>query len=128
MFSDREGRLHMLDYDKKFLLKSYDNLTFDCSSMLGFTAQRERDLRLGIDWSAFLLGPADLVLGPESHGVRRGDRQGWKPFPRMLLSQEFLPRVCTKNTIHLECVNESKASYSRPDASALPRDRTIRIC
>src|ERR1035438_1876746 len=29
MFSDLEGRLHMLDYDKKFLVKSYDNLTFD---------------------------------------------------------------------------------------------------
>ena len=32
LFSDLEGRLHMLDYDKKFLLKSYDNLTFDGSS------------------------------------------------------------------------------------------------
>src|SRR3954464_1825173 len=27
LFSDLEGRLHMLDYDKKFLIKSYDNLT-----------------------------------------------------------------------------------------------------
>src|SRR6202162_5375443 len=26
MFSDLEGRLHMLDYDKKFLLKGYDTL------------------------------------------------------------------------------------------------------
>src|ERR1044072_8221242 len=32
-FSDLEGRLHMLDYDKKFLLKSADNLTFDGSSI-----------------------------------------------------------------------------------------------
>src|SRR5438552_6570214 len=63
MFSDLEGRLHMLDYDKKFLLKSYDNLTFDGSSIRGFTAQRESDLRLGIDWSAFYWGPAD-VFGP----------------------------------------------------------------
>ena len=53
IFSDLEGRLHMLDYDKKFLVKSYDNLTFDGSSIRGFTAQRESDLRLGIDWSAF---------------------------------------------------------------------------
>src|ERR1700754_1656885 len=52
MFSDLEGRLHMLDYDKKFLVKSYDNLTFDGSSIRGFTAQKESDLRLGIDWSA----------------------------------------------------------------------------
>ena len=63
LFSDLEGRLHMLDYDKKFLLKSYDNLTFDGSSIRGFTAQRESDLRLGIDWPAFYWGPAD-VFGP----------------------------------------------------------------
>ena len=43
LFSDLEGRLHMLDYDKKFLLKSWDNLTFDGSSIRGFTAQRESD-------------------------------------------------------------------------------------
>jgi glutamine synthetase len=60
LFSDLEGRLHMLDYDKKFLIKSYDNLTFDGSSIRGFTAQRESDLRLGIDWSAFYYAPADI--------------------------------------------------------------------
>jgi glutamine synthetase len=59
MFSDLEGRLHMLDYDKKFLLKSWDNLTFDGSSIRGFTAQRESDLRLHIDWHAFYWAPAD---------------------------------------------------------------------
>src|SRR5258707_4047765 len=59
VFSDLEGRLHMLDYDKKFLVKSFDNLTFDGSSIRGFTAQRESDLRLGIDWSAFYWLPAD---------------------------------------------------------------------
>ena len=60
LFSDLEGRLHMLDYDKKFLIKSWDNLTFDGSSIRGFTAQRESDLRLGIDWSAFYWAPADF--------------------------------------------------------------------
>ena len=60
LFSDLEGRLHMLDYDKKFLVKSWDNLTFDGSSIRGFTAQRESDLRLGIDWSAFYWSPADV--------------------------------------------------------------------
>jgi glutamine synthetase len=59
LFSDLEGRLHMLDYDKKFLVKSWDNLTFDGSSIRGFTAQRESDLRLGIDWSAFYWAPED---------------------------------------------------------------------
>src|SRR3982075_1546909 len=60
LFSDLEGRLHMLDYDKKFLLKSWDNLTFDGSSIRGFTAQRESDLRLGLDWSSFYWAPSDV--------------------------------------------------------------------
>jgi len=34
-FTDLEGRFHMLDYDKKFLLKGGDNLTFDGSSIAG---------------------------------------------------------------------------------------------
>src|SRR5881397_938419 len=63
LFSDLEGRLHLLDYDKKFLLNSYENLTFDGSSIRGFTAQKESDLRLGLDWSSFYWGPAD-VFGP----------------------------------------------------------------
>jgi len=60
LFSDLEGRLHMLDYDKNFLIKSWDNLTFDGSSIRGFTAQRESDLRLGMDWSAFYWAPSDI--------------------------------------------------------------------
>src|SRR6202521_1348364 len=63
LFSDLEGRLHMLDYDKKFLTKSWDNLTFDGSSIRGFTAQRESDLRLGMGRSAFHWAPAD-IFGP----------------------------------------------------------------
>ncbi len=62
-FTDLEGRLHMLDYDKKFLVKSADNLTFDGSSIRGFSAQSESDLRLGIDWGAFYWLPAD-IFGP----------------------------------------------------------------
>jgi glutamine synthetase len=62
-FTDLEGRLHMLDYDKKFLLASADNLTFDGSSVRGFTAQQESDLRLAIDWAAFYWLPSD-VFGP----------------------------------------------------------------
>ncbi|HRE47512.1 MAG TPA: glutamine synthetase family protein [Aggregatilineales bacterium] len=62
-FTDLEGRLHMLDYDKKFLLKSADNLTFDGSSIRGFSAQSESDLRLAVDWSAFYWLPSDF-FGP----------------------------------------------------------------
>src|ERR1700754_984164 len=63
LFSDLEGRLHMLDYDKKFLIKSWDNLTFDGSSIRGFTAQRESDLRLYLDWSSFYWVPEDFFGG-----------------------------------------------------------------
>src|SRR4026209_830657 len=54
-FTDLEGRLHMLDYDEKFLLKAADNLTFDGSSIRGFSPQHESDLRLAIDWPAFYM-------------------------------------------------------------------------
>ncbi|NDC37140.1 MAG: glutamine synthetase, partial [Proteobacteria bacterium] len=62
-FSDIEGRFHMLDYDKKFLLSSLDNLTFDGSSIRGFSVVRESDLRLVIDWGSFRWLPSD-VFGP----------------------------------------------------------------
>lgn len=62
-FTDLEGRLHMLDYDKKFLLENDDNLTFDGSSIRGFSQQAESDLRLAIDWTAFYMVPAD-IFGP----------------------------------------------------------------
>jgi glutamine synthetase len=62
-FTDLEGRLHMLDYDKKFLLKSADNLTFDGSSIRGFSRQAESDLRLAVDWPSMYWLPSDL-FGP----------------------------------------------------------------
>lgn len=62
-FSDIEGKLHMLDYDKKFLLKSFENLTFDGSSIRGFSVVSESDLRLFIDWGSFRWLPSD-VFGP----------------------------------------------------------------
>lgn len=62
-FTDLEGRFHMLDYDKKFLLKAYDSLTFDGSSVRGFSVVRESDLRLEVDWGSFRWLPSD-VFGP----------------------------------------------------------------
>ena len=62
-FTDIEGRFHMLDYDKKFLLDNAENLTFDGSSIRGFSLQSESDLRLGIDWSSIFWLPAD-IFGP----------------------------------------------------------------
>jgi glutamine synthetase len=60
LFSDIEGRLHMLDYDKRFFLSSLDNLTFDGSSIKGLSALHESDLRLSIDWTSFTFLPADV--------------------------------------------------------------------
>ena len=62
-FTDIEGMLHMLDYDKEFLLDSLSNLTFDGSSIRGFTPQHESDLRLDVDWASMRHLPAD-VFGP----------------------------------------------------------------
>lgn len=62
-FTDIEGRFHMLDYDKKYLLKASDNFTFDGSSIRGFTAQHESDLRLKIDWASLRWLPSD-IFGP----------------------------------------------------------------
>ncbi len=59
-FSDLEGRFHMLDYDKKHLLNSSNNLTFDGSSIKGFSSVDESDLRLKLDWASFYWLPADI--------------------------------------------------------------------
>jgi glutamine synthetase len=59
-FSNLEGRFHMLDYDKKFIIDSYNNLTFDGSSVRGFSEVHESDLRLEIDWSSFRWMPSDV--------------------------------------------------------------------
>ena len=108
MFSDLEGRLHMLDYDKKFLLKSWDNLTFDGSSIRGFTAQRESDLRLGIDWGAFYYAPADyfgsgkaLVFGEvidKDGSPYVGDMRG--------VLKQFSDNQHKKNGLTLNAANE----------------------
>lgn len=62
-FSDLEGRFHMIDYDKKFLLENHNNLTFDGSSIKGLSKVRESDLRLSVDWKTFRWLPSDL-FGP----------------------------------------------------------------
>src|SRR5260221_4945448 len=79
-FSNIEGRFHMLDYDKKFLLDSLENLTFDGSSIRGFSAQHESDLRLDIDWTSLRFLPSD-VFGPGKVLVFASvmDRN-WKPY------------------------------------------------
>lgn len=59
-FSDIEGRFHMLDYDKKYLLESTANLTFDGSSVRGFSLLHQSDLRLTVDWTSIRWLPSDV--------------------------------------------------------------------
>ena len=121
----------MLDYDKKFLLKSADNLTFDGSSIRGFTPQRESDLRLALDWGAFYWGPADifgagkvLVFGDVL------DRDG-TPFsgrhPRR--AQEALDRPVREERLHAQRGQRDRR-LPVPRArrrAALSRDRQVRV-
>jgi glutamine synthetase len=62
-FSNLEGCFHMLDYDKKFIIEHDDHLTFDGSSIRGFSEVQESDLILAIDWGSFRWLPSD-VFGP----------------------------------------------------------------
>lgn len=98
-FSDIEGRFHMLDYDKKFFLDSSDNLTFDGSSVRGFTAQMESDLRLDPDWTSLFWLPAD-IFGPGKvimfANVRNRDRSSYGSDFRGLL-QELTAELKAKN-------------------------------
>jgi len=59
-FTDLEGKMHMLDYDKKFFLGGYNNLTFDGSSVHGLAELKMSDLRLSPDWKSFRILPADI--------------------------------------------------------------------
>lgn len=59
-FADLEGKLHMLDYNAEFFVNGYDHLTFDGSSIRGFTPQSESDLYLRPDWRSFRWLPADV--------------------------------------------------------------------
>jgi glutamine synthetase len=119
LFSDLEGRLHMLDYDKKFLIKSWDNLTFDGSSIRGFTAQRESDLRLHMDWSAFYWGPAD-IFGPGKVLVF-GDviDKGGEPYAADIrgLLKKFAEDMHKKEGYTLNAANEIEGFlFNGPDA------------
>ncbi|MEN9782527.1 MAG: hypothetical protein RL208_680 [Pseudomonadota bacterium] len=58
--TDLEGRFLNLDYDKKFFIENYENLTFDGSSVRGFSNQNKSDLRLVVDWSSLRWIPSEI--------------------------------------------------------------------
>ena len=98
-FTDLEGKLLSLDYDKLYLLRSHDNLTFDGSSIRGFSTQDKSDLRLSLDWSSFRWLPAD-IFGPGKvlifANVLDQDGKQYDPDFRGRL-QEFLQNNYAKN-------------------------------
>lgn len=100
-FSDIEGRFHMLDYDKKYLLDSSLNLTFDGSSIRGFSKLAESDLRLQIDWSSIRWLPSD-VFGPGKvimfANILNIDRTPYKSDFRGLL-QDYIVNLKKKQNI-----------------------------
>jgi glutamine synthetase len=53
----------MLDYDKELILNTSNFLSFDGSSVRGFSDVSESDLQLKIDWPSFYWLPAD-IFGP----------------------------------------------------------------
>lgn len=59
-FSNIEGKLLTLDYDKKFFISAFSNLTFDGSSVSGFTELGSSDLRLKPDFGSFRILPSDI--------------------------------------------------------------------
>ncbi len=92
-FSDIEGRFHMLDYDKKYFLESAQNLTFDGSSVRGFTELRESDLRLAVDWSSIVWLPSD-IFGPGKviffANIKNRDRTQYESDFRGILSEYLI--------------------------------------
>jgi glutamine synthetase len=89
-FSDLEGKLHLLDYNKDFFLTALDNLTFDGSSIKGFSEQHESDLRLFIDWTSFRWLPAHIFGSGKVlvfAGVANQDGTDYESDMRAMLAQ-----------------------------------------
>ena len=108
-FTDIEGRFNMLDYDKKYLLDSASNLTFDGSSIRGFTAQSESDLRLEIDWSSIMWLPSDvfgsgkvvmfaMVLGRDRNPYISDFRSQLKAYAKKIKSKDGIKAFCATET------------------------------
>jgi glutamine synthetase len=108
-FSDLEGRFHMLDYDKRYFLKNDEALTFDGSSVHGFSRQAESDLRLRIDWKAFWWLPSD-IFGPGKVLIMGDvmDKDGITPYEMDIrgILKAYLSDLYTKKGYTVSAANE----------------------
>lgn len=107
-FTDLEGKFQSLDYDKKYLIKNCDTLTFDGSSIRGFSLQHQSDLLLRVDWSSFYWVPCD-VFGPGktivfANVLDRSKAQYPTDFRGVL--QNFLQAVFEKSQIRFNVAPE----------------------
>lgn len=90
-FANLEGKLHLIDYNKDFFLDSYDNLTFDGSSIIGFSELGDSDLRLFPDWTSFRWLPADIFGSGKVllfAGIANEDGSDYESDMRTLLANE----------------------------------------
>jgi len=129
LFSDLEGRLHLLDYDKKFLLGSYENLTFDGSSIRGFTAQKESDLRLGIDWSAFYwVPPMSSVPAKSWSSATSSTRTERHTQATCVACSNLLRQALQGETVHSQRGHRDRGLSVRRQGrrTELPSDRQVR--
>ena len=93
-FCDIEGRLHVLDYDKNFLLASLDNLTFDGSSIRGFSELNDSDLRLVLDWTSLTYLPSDVFGSGKIASFANVATRDLKPYESDF--RAMLQQYCTK--------------------------------
>ncbi len=107
-FCNIEWQLHMLDYDKKYFLKSYENLTFDWSSVRGFSVLEQSDLRLSPDFYSFRWLPSDLFWSWKVLMFATVKELDWKSYPtdtRWLLKDK-LEKLYKKEEMHFNMATE----------------------
>jgi len=131
LFSDLRRSAAHAGLRQEILLKSYDNLTFDGSSIRGFTAQRESDLRLVSIGVRSTGGRRMWFWSGQGDGVRRGSltkgRALTRPDIRSVL-KTFAASLYKNHGYTLNAANESKDFFSRCGCGAqLPRNSQVRI-
>jgi len=93
-----EGKLHKFEYDREYFLGSHDSLTFDGSSIKGYSEQENSDLRLKPVFSQFFLAPhrsfgsgtmVGLAAVFNTEEEKEGGQKPYKPdFTNMLIEME----------------------------------------
>ncbi len=130
MFSDLEGRLHMLDYDKKFLLSLREPHLRRLVDPRLHRADRERPPP-GHRLERLLLGARRRLRHRQGAGVRQRHGQGRHPLLRRPArrAQGLLPRSCFKESIHPERGHRDRRLPLRGQGrrAELPRDRQVRV-